>query len=205
MAMTRLKRHSTNGSLRRNIDTISCSTMPRASASPVPGALPLTAPTGLWRLRATMSRRRKSQASERRRQRRRNENRPRKLAGSSFSVSVCERSRRPLKLDDPRLNRHHETRLPPPSFLHVVPASAPGPQRERNCAHRDAVSSRFGTGVDAFFNQKGQGLWVPARRPGRRVERPRESAAIEARPTRIRAGSSGSVSDAFTPNMRKSL
>ena len=46
--------------------------------------------------------------------------------------------------------------------IHVVPASAPGPQRERPRAHRYAVSSRFGSEVDAFSYNQGHGLWVPA-------------------------------------------
>jgi hypothetical protein len=73
------------------------------------------------------------------------------------------------------------TPLPPAGGI-STPSSRPPrpPQRERNCACRGAVSSRFGTGVDASFKHKGQGLWIPARRPGRRVERSRKSAAIEA-------------------------
>jgi hypothetical protein len=50
-----------------------------------------------------------------------------------------------------------------------------GESRSRPLSY--AVSSRFGTGVDAFFNYKGQGLWVPARGPGRHVERSRFYAA----------------------------
>jgi hypothetical protein len=38
----------------------------------------------------------------------------------------------------------------------------PGPQRERNCAHRYAVSSRLSNGADAFYTEQRQGLWVPA-------------------------------------------
>src|ERR1700749_626016 len=30
----------------------------------------------------------------------------------------------------------------------------PGPQRERTCAHRYAVCSRFGSGVDAFLDHQ---------------------------------------------------
>jgi hypothetical protein len=38
----------------------------------------------------------------------------------------------------------------------VVPASAPGPQRERNCAHRGGEDSRFGRTADAlyYYNQR---------------------------------------------------
>src|SRR5260370_171415 len=35
-------------------------------------------------------------------------------------------------------------------------------RRPRERRDRYAVSSRFGAGADAFFNNEGQGLWVPA-------------------------------------------
>jgi hypothetical protein len=46
---------------------------------------------------------------------------------------------------------------------HVVPASEPGPQRERNCARRGGADSRFGSIADAFYYNWRQGLWVRLR------------------------------------------
>jgi hypothetical protein len=61
------------------------------------------------------------------------------------------------------------------------------------------VSSRFGTGVDASFSHKGQGLWVPARRPGRRVERSR------ARPSKRGSIQPNAVAPADTVMVPRSL
>jgi hypothetical protein len=36
------------------------------------------------------------------------------------------------------------------------------PQRERDCAHRDAAASRSGTVANALRTNKRQWLWVPA-------------------------------------------
>ena len=65
------------------------------------------------------------------------------------NAKLCLRTCRCLK------NESEET-------TYVVPASAPGPQRERNCAHRGGADSRFGSVTDAFCTNERQGLWVPA-------------------------------------------
>src|SRR6202171_3602156 len=48
------------------------------------------------------------------------------------------------------------------SRLYESSRRTPGPQRERNCAHRGAASSRFRSVAEAFSKQRCQGLWVPA-------------------------------------------
>ena len=40
----------------------------------------------------------------------------------------------------------------------------PGPQRERNCAHRGGADSRFGTGAKAFFPLLMPGVMGPGLR-----------------------------------------
>jgi hypothetical protein len=37
-----------------------------------------------------------------------------------------------------------------------------GPQRERDCAHRDAAASRLSTVANALRTNKRRWLWVPA-------------------------------------------
>src|ERR1700675_3100184 len=71
MAMKVSKKRSINGLPRRDIETISCSTTPLASASPVQEVL-LIARIGQWRSRANMSHRRKPQARKRRLQQKEN-------------------------------------------------------------------------------------------------------------------------------------
>src|SRR5712691_12184732 len=48
------------------------------------------------------------------------------------------------------------------SRLYESSRPTPGPQCERNCAHRGAVLSRFRSMAEAFSKQRCQGLWVPA-------------------------------------------